>query len=248
MCGLKCYVVAKEGGEIADFYHDSHILGTKLQAYLFDPAIEAEDVSTLGDLSPDEYMEILPLRIEEVPNLQESREHCTKMQHNCRTFDEEEEEEQKDEEEEEDDDGSKESNVGQDKDEDKDNDENNDEDEDEYNDKDKEGEENSNDEDKSASESDVSPLKLKPEKRCKLDPDIPAADREVTEQSPSAHQSLLDIGGMQSEATTEANPFVDLDIAISKYLTPGTMALQAIDNDRANPDSLQMDIEHVRSI
>jgi hypothetical protein len=30
MCGLKCYVVAKEGGEIIDFYHDSHILGTKL--------------------------------------------------------------------------------------------------------------------------------------------------------------------------------------------------------------------------
>jgi hypothetical protein len=29
---------------------------------------------------------------------------------------------------------------------------------------------------------------------------------------------------------------------------PGTMALQAVDNDRANPDSLQMDTERVRSI
>jgi hypothetical protein len=86
MCGLKCYVVAKEGGEIADFYHDSYILGTKLQAYLFDPDIEAKDVGTPGDLSPDEYMEILPIRIEEVPNLQESRERRTKMQHDCRTL------------------------------------------------------------------------------------------------------------------------------------------------------------------
>jgi hypothetical protein len=67
ICGLKCYVVAKEGGEIVDFYHDSHILGTKLQAYLFDPAIEVQDVGTSGDLSPDEYMEISRVRIEEVP-------------------------------------------------------------------------------------------------------------------------------------------------------------------------------------
>ena len=52
MCGLKCYIVAKEGGKITNFYHDFHILGTKLQAYLFDPAIEAEDVGTPGDLSP----------------------------------------------------------------------------------------------------------------------------------------------------------------------------------------------------
>jgi hypothetical protein len=86
MCGLKCYVVAKEGGEIADFYHDSYILGTKLQAYLFDPDIEAKDVGTPGDLSPDEYMEILPIRIEEVLNSQESRERRTKMQHDCRTL------------------------------------------------------------------------------------------------------------------------------------------------------------------
>jgi hypothetical protein len=68
MCGLKCYVIAKEGGEIADFYHDFHILGTKLQAYLFDLAIEAEDVGTPRDLSPNEEMEISLVRIEEVPN------------------------------------------------------------------------------------------------------------------------------------------------------------------------------------
>jgi hypothetical protein len=68
MCGLKCYIVGKEGGEIADFYHDSHILGTKLQAYFFDSAIKVEDVGTPGDLIPNEYMEISPVRIEEVPN------------------------------------------------------------------------------------------------------------------------------------------------------------------------------------
>jgi hypothetical protein len=213
-------------------------LGTKLQAYLFDPDIEAEDVGTPGDLSPDEYMEILPIRIEEVPNSQESRERRTKMQHDCRTSDEE-EEEQKDEEEE-DDDGNKESNVGQDEDEDEDKGEDNDED--------KEGEENNNDEDKLSSESDVSLLKLKPRKRRRLDSDIPATDREVTEQYPSAHQSLLDISGMQREATAKANPSVDSNIAMGRYLVPGTMALQAVDNDRANPDSLQMDTERVRSI
>jgi len=91
MCGLKCYTIAKEGSEIVDFYHNSHILGTKLQAYLFDPAIKAEDVGTPRD-SPDEYMEILLVRIEEVLNLQESRERHTKMQHYCRTSNEEEEE------------------------------------------------------------------------------------------------------------------------------------------------------------
>jgi hypothetical protein len=105
------------------------------------------------------------------------------MQHDRRISDEEEEEEvekdEEDEEEKEDEDGSEESNVGQDKDE--------------------EGEENNNDEDKLASQSDVLPLKLKPEKHRKLDLNIPATDREVTQQSPSAHQSLLDIGGMQSE-------------------------------------------------
>jgi hypothetical protein len=220
---------------------------------LFDPDIEVEDVGTPGDLSPDEYMEILPIRIEEVPNSQESRERRTKMQHDCRTSDEE-EEEQNDEEEEEDDDGNKESNVGQDEDEDQDKgkdndeDEDNDEDKDEDNDEDKEGEENNNDEDKLSSESDVLPLKLKPRKRHRLDSDIPATDREVTEQCPSAHQSLLDISGMQREATAEANPSVDSNIAMGRYLAPGTMALQAVDNDRANPDSLQMDIERVRSI
>ena len=79
MCRLKCYVVTKEGGEIANFYHDSHILEIKLQAYLFNPAIEVEDVGTLGDLSPNEYMEILLVRIEEVLNSQEFRECRTKM-------------------------------------------------------------------------------------------------------------------------------------------------------------------------
>jgi hypothetical protein len=88
MCGLKCYVVAKEGGEIADFYHDSHILGTKMQAYLFDPAIEAEDVSIPRDLSLDEYMKISPVRIEEVPNSQEPTERRTKMQNDRRISDE----------------------------------------------------------------------------------------------------------------------------------------------------------------
>jgi hypothetical protein len=53
---------------------------------------------------------------------------------------------------------------------------------------------------------------------------------------------------MQSEATTEANPSVDLNIAMGRYLAPGTMALQAVDNNRANPNSLQMDTECVRSI
>jgi hypothetical protein len=43
-------------------------LGTKLQAYLFDLAIEAEDVGTPRDLSPNEEMEISLVRIEEVPN------------------------------------------------------------------------------------------------------------------------------------------------------------------------------------
>jgi hypothetical protein len=154
-----------------------------------------------------------------------------------------EEEEQKDDEEE-DDDGNKESNVGQDEDEDEDKgednneDEDNDEDKDEDNNEDKEGE-NNNDEDKLSSESDMSPLKLKPTKCRRLDSDIPATDREVTEQCPSAHQSLLDISGMQGEETTEANPSVDSNIAIGSYLVPGTMALQAVDNDGANPDSLQ---------
>jgi hypothetical protein len=78
MCGLKCYVVAKKGGEIAGFQYYSHILGTLLQAYLFDLAIEAEDIGTPEDLSPNEYMEISPEKIEEVPNLQDREEHRTK--------------------------------------------------------------------------------------------------------------------------------------------------------------------------
>jgi hypothetical protein len=68
MCRLKCYVVAKEGGKMADFYYNSHILGTKLQAYLFDPKIKAEDVATPTNSSPTKYMEISLERIKEVPN------------------------------------------------------------------------------------------------------------------------------------------------------------------------------------
>jgi hypothetical protein len=216
MCGLKCYVVGKEGSEIANFYHDSHILGTKLQAYLFDSAIEAEDVGTLGDLSPNEYMEISLVRIEELPNSQEPKERRTKMQQDCRIFEEEKEVEKKkeeeDEEEEKEEDGSEESNIGQ-------------EEEKEDKDEDEGGEENNNDEDKLASQSDVSLQKLKLEKRRRLDPDIPAVDREVTQQSLSAHQSFLDIGSMQIEAIVEANPTTDSDIAMGNYLAPSTMAL-----------------------
>jgi hypothetical protein len=76
-----------------------------------------------------------------------------------------------------------------------------------------------------ASQSDVSLQKLKLEKRRRLDPDIPAVDREVTQQSLSAHQSFLDIGSMQIEAIVEANPTTDSDIAMGNYLAPSTMAL-----------------------
>jgi hypothetical protein len=83
MYRLKCYVVAKEGGKMANFYYDSHILGTKLQAYLFDPNIEAEDVST-PDRTSTEYMKISPERIEELPNSQElePQELCRKNSQN----------------------------------------------------------------------------------------------------------------------------------------------------------------------
>jgi hypothetical protein len=54
---------------VADFYYDSHILGSKLQAYLFDPTTKATDAGTLEDLNPNEYIDISPEIIEDVPNL-----------------------------------------------------------------------------------------------------------------------------------------------------------------------------------
>jgi hypothetical protein len=97
LLGLKCYIVAKEGGEMADFYYNSHILGTKQQAYLFDPDIEAEDVST-PDSNSTEYMEISPERIEELPNLQElePQELCKKNRQDSLPSSDEEEDKEED--------------------------------------------------------------------------------------------------------------------------------------------------------
>jgi hypothetical protein len=53
---------------------------------------------------------------------------------------------------------------------------------------------------------------------------------------------------MQIGTIAEANPAVDSDIAMGNYLAPGTTALQAADNNGANPDSLRMDCQHIRSI
>jgi hypothetical protein len=69
MYRFKCYIIAKNGGKVADFYYDSHILGSKLQAYLFDPTTKATDAGTLEDLNPNEYIDISPEIIEDVPNL-----------------------------------------------------------------------------------------------------------------------------------------------------------------------------------
>jgi hypothetical protein len=52
MCGLKCYIVPTDSSQTADFYHDAHFHGSKLQAYLFDPIIEPEDAISLRSPSP----------------------------------------------------------------------------------------------------------------------------------------------------------------------------------------------------
>jgi hypothetical protein len=219
MCGLKCYVVAKEGGEMADFYYDSHILGTKLQAYLFDPDIEAEDVST-PDSTSTEYMEISPEIIEELPNLQEleAEEHRNKKHQDSLPSSDEEEDEDEDEEDgtaDEDEEGNKDGLVRTEDEED--------------------SECDSKDEEDEASEPEAVPLVKNSQKRHKLihAPESTDGEREEAQHSPPTQKSLSDVGIMEIEAA------VGPEIAEGNYLAPGTDQLQAAttENEEANAEA-----------
>jgi hypothetical protein len=220
MCGLKYYVVAKEGGKMADFYYDSHILGTKLQAYLFDPDIEAKDVS-IPDSTSTEYMEISPEIIEELPNAQEpeAEEHRSKKRHDSlpssdedkdKDEDEDGEDVAADEEEESDEDG-----VAKTEDE-------------------EDSECDNEDEEDKASEPEA--VLLKNSRKCRKlvhAPESMDGEREEAQHSPLAQKSPSDVSITEIEAA--AGP----EIAVGNYLKPNRIQLQAAttENEEANAEA-----------
>jgi hypothetical protein len=67
MYGIKSYVVTVINGEYhAKYYFDSHLLGMKLQANLFDPTINPKEAEILRSPTPFDFSAQQPKEVEEV--------------------------------------------------------------------------------------------------------------------------------------------------------------------------------------
>jgi hypothetical protein len=210
---------------------------------LFDPDIEAEDVST-PDSTSTEYLDISPERIEELPNLQEPEavETRSKKRQDITFLSSDEDEDEDESEDEEDgagDEDGEDGTASEDGEDDAaDEDEEDDEDslvgteDEEDSECDGEGEEDKEDE---ASEPEAVPLVKNSRKRRKLvhAPESTDGELEEAQHSPPAQKSPSDVRITEIEAA--AGP----EFAVSNYLAPGTDQLQAAitGNKEANAEA-----------